>query len=438
MHPLVKRYYLIKNTATALLLIAGVSAYIFVSPLWLSFAIMIVLWLTLRFATVRLAVLPIHKKLGEADIDEVERLFEGKKLPFCMADRLEINVRKGDYTEYVSLQAYILSQNARIRHEFRPLINLAEIYFQLDDREKMKVAVDKLNEFFLLEPRALKKYPVMTYYRSYLDGDYDACIEYAKKPLPHSKNVVDMTRVKLAFKEAVAHYMKGDGELARPLFEKVIETGPKLHMAELSRMYLSNIERGELSRLTLPEVLPNPDFAAQIARSLPKERTKKQKVKAGVITALVIVSLILVAVGGFFLVIKDDMNVGFEDKAISCMKEHYEDAELIAYGSYENKELGITRATYCLGYADGGYRAFKIYKDETSTELYQFLHNYDEELEVNQGRLCEFDEYMMLVGLYDEEIFDEEFVRDEEGLAVICEFSLEDTDYVFFLIVYDE
>lgn len=174
----------------------------------------------------------------------------------------------GDYQTAVDLASCTLQKKLPSSKKNRFLYLLSVIYFEQSNKEQLQLICNQLNE---------QEFPVISFYQHFIDGNYEACLDYlAKLPKinPTDFNAPLLTQAN-TFSLAVVHFHLGNYEEAKDLFEEVVRTGPKMHKATIAKQYLAKIKAGDNTAPTFPEVLPDPNFKgykSEIIRRIKKQR----------------------------------------------------------------------------------------------------------------------------------------------------------------------
>lgn len=172
----------------------------------------------------------------------------------------------GNYQNVVSICEQQLKKE-KIGKQFRFLYlsYLAEIYFDTDNKEKLKEICFRFNLALASESnkdKILKRHPRMAIYTELLDG---VC-NIPSRP----EKLTDRAKISRDFLDARIYLMRGETDEAKRRFEKIINDAPKLNYAKLAAHALEAIENGVDYGEGLEPIVVTEEYA------IPKE-TKAQK-----------------------------------------------------------------------------------------------------------------------------------------------------------------
>lgn len=165
----------------------------------------------------------------------------------------------GDYRNMVSLCSESMKSDKRKVFQFTYLFMLAEVYFELGEKEKLKYTCEKIDllasdkttfkqKFFgilrfiflgINENKTLKViFKNIKFFESYLEGDLQECITMLDK----RKRKTNYQNVNKDLSLAIIYYRSGDMTQSKMLFEEIIQKAPKMNFAKISQNYLEAIE----------------------------------------------------------------------------------------------------------------------------------------------------------------------------------------------------
>ena len=165
----------------------------------------------------------------------------------------------GDYRNTVSLCSESMKSDKRKVFRFTYLFMLAEVYFELGEKEKLKYTCEKIDlllsdkntfkqKFFgilrfiflgINENKTLKIiFKNIKFFESYLESDLQESITMLDK----RKRKTNYQKVNKDFYRAIIYYRSGDMTQSKMLFEEIIQKAPKMNFAKISQKYLEAIE----------------------------------------------------------------------------------------------------------------------------------------------------------------------------------------------------
>lgn len=165
----------------------------------------------------------------------------------------------GDYRNMVSMCSESMKSDKRKVFRFTYLFMLAEVYFELGEKEKLKYTCEKIDlllsdkntfkqKFFgilrfiflgINENKTMKMiFKNIKFFESYLEGDLQECITMLDK----RKRKTNYQKVNKDFYRAIIYYRSGDMTQSKMLFEEIIQKSPKMNFAKISQKYLEAIE----------------------------------------------------------------------------------------------------------------------------------------------------------------------------------------------------
>lgn len=212
--------------------------------------------------------------------------------------------------------------------------NLARIYFELDDVDVLNEICKQFTLYSEENTNLLNKYPVFSFYQYYIEGEYNECIKFCKHRLEKYKNKSDkynLVKLNNYFNLAVSYYKNNDIADAKKWFEKIVLFAPKMHIAEVSKRYLDTIEKGEISAVKFPKVIPNENYQDEENHSF-----RKLKLLKRVAYLLIIVSAAIYIVLSIVNPSKPSTKITeFEKQLNAAVDVNYDNFKLLGYCNVE-------------------------------------------------------------------------------------------------------
>ncbi len=251
--------YMIKCTIVYALFLLGVLA----ACIWLDIIWALVVCLVLLLATALLvrtfanqSFLPILTQDLNAELFAYE--IDAKKFMIVPEPyRILAAINTGDYQTVVNLCAKGMSRAGSEKQKLVYFAALARVYFELDDMEKLQMVCEDFYDYVDQSGNAEKfesSFPLMPYYRSYANGDYDACIAFCKQRQAKAKSS-RLSEINALFLYAMAYYRLEETETAVQHFQSVVSQAPGVYLAKISEKYLAAITQG--AEVRFETVLPN-------------------------------------------------------------------------------------------------------------------------------------------------------------------------------------
>lgn len=161
------------------------------------------------------------------------------------------------------------------------------VYFETRNKEKLKEAMDRSEEF----PKGVTG----EFFSYYLNGEYDNClaecdkIEEWLKNLKNKNKNLPLEMLRLNFMRAVVYYDMCEFDKSSAIFEAIIKEAPNMHYAEISSQYLKAIETGDDQYISLETL-----FIDRYQVENPKLKKKRRPWLVATAWILFIASLIVV------------------------------------------------------------------------------------------------------------------------------------------------
>ncbi|GEM_PF-6754825 len=272
-----------------------------------------------------------------------QELIKGKFFIPPLDYRINAAMCTGDYQTTVNIATtQMRKKKSSIMGKYSYLGILALIYFELRDFEKLQILLKKYDEYKENYPSKSflsSSNSVWSYYRYFLDKNYEACkIVCKERNLGLKPNVwyIKLRKLQNDFFYAIACYENGDFKEAKSFFENIISIAPRMDYATLSKKYLMAIEQEQPVSLFDVEVLPDTNF--QIYDNKTEKRIKKSKL----VKRIGIVIVVVFSVVGCFLNVKNDSDISdFEKKLSRAVTLHYEDAIILDYFNLYKDEIFV-------------------------------------------------------------------------------------------------
>lgn len=199
----------------------------------------------------------------------------------------------GEYQEAVNICTFEIKQNNNSKDAY--LANLSRIYFELDDINSLSKMCREFDVSLENNKNLIKKYPIFHFYRFYIDGKYNECIDFCEQRLEKFKDksgMYNLLKLNNYFNLAISYYKNNNIDAAKKWFQIIISFAPKMYVAEISKKYLDSIENGETSFEDFPKIVPDESYQVIEKNSLKKLNLLK-KVAWAVLIVSVILSIVL-------------------------------------------------------------------------------------------------------------------------------------------------
>lgn len=165
----------------------------------------------------------------------------------------------GDYRNMVSMCSESVKFDKRKLYQSNYLFMLAEVYFELGEKEKLKYTCEKIDlllsdkntfkqKFFgilkfiflgINDNKTLKMVSAKReFFESYLNDDFEKCIITLNK----KKRKTNYQKVNKDLSLAIIYYRSGDMTQSKMLFEEISQKAPEMNFAKISQKYLEAIE----------------------------------------------------------------------------------------------------------------------------------------------------------------------------------------------------
>ena len=293
--------YMIKCAIVGVLFLLGVLAACvwldIIQALVVLFVLLLVLTLLVRIFANQ-SFLPILTQDLNAELFAYE-IYAKKFLIVPEPYRILAAINTGDYQTVVNLCAKGMSGARSDKQKLVYFAALARVYFELDDMEKLQMVCEDFYDYVDQSGNAEKlesSFPVMPYYRSYANGDYDACIAFCKQRQAEGKHS-RLSEINALFLYAMAHYRLEETETAAQYFQSVASQAPGVYLATISEKYLAAISRG--AEVYFETVMPN-NAGDPVSDTIDSRRNRIKTVRLVLLVAgllLLILALVFAGLG---------------------------------------------------------------------------------------------------------------------------------------------
>lgn len=214
------------------------------------------------------------------------------------------------------------------KYKYNYLGFLANVYFDLGDIEKLTEVIAKFNQSVASESpktakRILKRMPRISFYTNYLNGDFDACLDFIGQP-----QTLKIVEVRSLYFSAHIALAKGETEQAKKLFERILQMAPKLNYAELSKHALESIENS----LPYRDTFEMPDAADCFTVTEPPKSRKVWRIVRLVSGILMLACIIGYAVVSIWA---ESQKTRYENE----LAAHIENVRLLVEEDYDGVEV---------------------------------------------------------------------------------------------------
>ena len=338
--------------------------------------------------------------------------------------RMLIAISTGDYQDAINVATNQLnSKRCPISGKYYFLYHLAYVYFEIRDFEKLRLVLNKYDEYNEINRSKCSKRiaELFDFYKAFLDSNYDECKVLCKTRIS-SLNVKSSTaryrKIHNIFYYAVASYYNRETELAKKNFEVVLNATQKLNISSIAKEYLEAIENNaEIS--AYDEILPEDDFELHT-------KENKRRLRINKIIIIIWCSLLISYIVGTSIIDyrnkkeNEQKHITYEHKLNDAISKNYTKAELLEY--FDLKYNGEYIDPLCI--IDTGRRldiaSIVTYDKGETSDLLTFQKNvkigkyYCEKLPVTN--------YYVGFKIYDEE-------KNADDVYYVVEFTYDDTKY---------
>lgn len=315
-------------------------------------------------------------------------------------EHLQAEFHTGNYNNAVAIcNQKLADPKVWKKYPYIYLSFLANVYFRVGDTARLAEVCQQVNRFLAGQKKmskGLKNWvDAIPFYEAYLNCDWDACDAFLKAEQPLTS---ELARVTCAYLAARVALKKGETDVAKALFQEVIQKAPKLYLATHAAHALEAIDANRPYSEGIEPVTPNEAFVIPTP-------TKPQKV---------IKSLLLVMT---FLCFGYALMVGVIDGVIDKQwereyEEYVEEIRVMLESDYDNV---VVAQTFDLMYGDEVVDNMVVCEVDGGMILaatYVYIDDEDEELQ-----------YDTLVTISKEDL------QGEEPLSYVAEFE-SSTSYI--------
>lgn len=264
----------------------------------------------------------------EMDAIEFQKIVNDNRFVSPVLYRISSAISAGDYQTAVNLASKCLKKKLPVGTRFFYLSLWARADFELRDYEGLKDLLDQFEEL-------KKQYPAKkvfqaansawSYYRFFLDRNYDACKTICAKRDEEIKSGVRMQafrKLQNDFLYAVACYENRETDEARKTFEDIVSFAPKMHLCAVSQKYLVAIEQNSQEPFESSHLFPDPDFPLYDPRTA-------VRIKCGRI--IIAVCLLLMIASSVFIVAREQEKRLFQQKLNTALESQYDEYQIMDY-----------------------------------------------------------------------------------------------------------
>ena len=249
--------------------------------------------------------------------------------------RINASFYSGDYQKTIDICSKKMGQTCSIQAKFKYISIIAQVYFEVDDKEKLRLACnkfDKLLEISSNKEKHMKSFLVFKFYQFYLNQQFDECLRISNdipKNISQKNKYYKIQTIYNNFRIGTIYYKLQKIEQAKEYFTKVINSSSNISVTDLSNEYLSRIEKKENDFKSV-EILPNADCKIHT-----KEIFFRTLIKNILYYTIVLVVLITSLIPQFkYLIEKHNYELQMEEyetKLKSAIETEYDYYEIIEY-----------------------------------------------------------------------------------------------------------
>ncbi len=216
------------------------------------------------------------------------------------------------------------------------LYNLALVYFNLGDEEKLLAVCDAFNTRLKAETDEKIKETnyfvcmLSEFFTRYLENDFEHCEAFLEAHFP--KGMRRDVPIIMLYLRAVLYYKAGRTAEARELFFEITQTAPKMYHAVHAKQHLDSIQAGKTYAPRSSDLLPQDETD-------PRKPTKKRSELFHILMIVVAVLILLIPIS--LLTDKNDKAI---DKA--AVEMLYEDVKIL--DSFFLERNGDTVESMCI------------------------------------------------------------------------------------------
>ncbi len=284
------------------------------------------------------------------------------------SERLIPAIMTGDYQSAIDICADRSADPKCAKIAWYYLVQRAQIYFELDDRDALRTVCDEFEHMVKYAKNGnglVGQAPIFTFYRAYLNGDLPACEAYLQTATGS---------LHTDFRTALLYYRVGDTQRAKPYFEAVIDRAPHLHSASVAQSYLEAIEMGTPYVNMTATPLPTPGYTMPTP---PKAVLKRQTVRKIIRSVAIGISVFTLLILSLSYYMKDSSQSYADSRYIAAVQTHYPDAKILH--QFFLKEDGEVIENMCIvETADGAWVVGYLYTYQDSEDDTFYFDGYRE------------------------------------------------------------
>lgn len=273
----------------------------------------------------------------------------------------------GEYQTVINICSVLVKGKSKSKYKISYISLMARAYYEMGDFTNLERMCDDFDYYFQdckNNNSYFKLQQIISYYRSFISGDYKKCIlilDEIEKHKNYNLPVEKISKVFSTYNYGVVSYKIGDMDNALKYFNTVIETAPKLYSATLAQKYIDSINNSVEIKLEFEKILPQNDYEIPFVKF-------RNKINIFLII-LLIVGLSLI-VGSLILESR------FESKILSAVDNAYDDFASYKYFNV-NYDKDTTYGICVVEKLNSNYDiCFTYTYDEGKTlELYEVFHD---------------------------------------------------------------
>ena len=274
-------------------------------------------------------------QLSETDSKLYREVVYGLKLT---SHYLTADFCAGDYKRVVNICVSEFKRGADGEYASILLSILADCYFFLGDREKLRAVSEAYKSFINRETCSVKKgiRDRMSFVDNFLDEKYEDCLEFCRRRVIEDRSIEMYNE----FRKGIVYYRMGEFESAKQYFGYILTNAPKMGIATLAEKGIEAIESCNDYSTLSDEVLPDDGFDSGFAEH--QKRRKKINVAVWVICG------VLLAAMAVYVFCTGETT---EDRIEKAVEDMYGDVDVLAaFFAEDNNEKGydtcVLRTSY--------------------------------------------------------------------------------------------
>ena len=289
--------------------------------IFLLLIILIVSKITISIVAKKTLLTVLFDKL---DAVEFQKIVNDNRFNVPLIYRTSAAVSSGDYRTVINIASKSLSdKKMNIKVKYYYLSTLARVYFELRDFEKLKLLLEKYDEY--QSKPSLKKCEnensIWEYYRYFLKSDYESCkllCDLRNGRLKDNAWDTKLRKIQNDFLYAIACYENDEIDKAKQIFLDIIQKAPNLYLSILSKKHIDAIQGDELY---FEEILPDNNY--QFVEN------RKFKVIRSIRNACFVLVIVVLIVLEFMPRTKELSE--YDKKLQIALSEQYTDFEILDY-----------------------------------------------------------------------------------------------------------